>query len=270
MDSTLANLSLLSEDPHAVEDSNGLWTRGDLRRNVQAAAAFFRRYDIGVGDRVTVVTVEDKRVVAALLGARAVGALTCPIEPIEAASHVERIRPRLCVATEAIQGVETIDIEALFTDPGPPLSGPVEGASSAWGINTSGSSGPPKTVVLTEDSVAHVTAAVQEIVGYRQDDRVHGALPLYHTYGLSQLWLAMASGACLYLPGGQPKRGSLDSWLGGCTVLPTIATKLRSLLEIGARPKVRLITLAGQEPTPTRGPCSPGNSSTRSSSTSTG
>lgn len=246
MDSTLANLSLLSEDLPAIEDGNGLWTRGNLRRNVQAAAAYFRRNEIGVGDRVTVVTVEDKRVVAALLGARTVGALTCPIDRIEAVGHVERIKPRLCVATEAIQGIDTIDIDALFAEPGSPLSGPVEGASSAWGVNTSGSSGPPKTVILTEDSVAHVTAAVQELVEYKQDDRVHGALPLYHTYGLSQLWLAMASGACLYLPCGQPTRANLDRWLGGCTVLPTIATKLRSLLEIGARSNVRLITLAGQ------------------------
>lgn len=229
-----------------MEDCNGLWTRGDLRRNVQAAAAHFRRNDIGVGDRIAVVTVEDKRVVAALLGARAVGALTCPIERMDAASHVERIKPRLCVATETIQGVDTIDIDALFTDPGPPLSDSVERASSAWGVNTSGSSGPPKTVVLTEDSVAHVTAAVQELVGYKQDDRIHGAMPLHHTYGLSQLWLAMASGACLYLPGGQPKLSDLGRWLGGCTVLPTIAAKLRSLHELGARPDVRLITLAGQ------------------------
>lgn len=245
MDSVLANLSLLSGALPAVEDRGGVWTRGDLRRGVQYARASFARIGIGVGHRVAIVTGDDKRLVAALLGARAAGALVCPIDPADAEGHAARIRPGLVIAAGSVPGVDTIDVGALFVEPGPPL--PIaQGGASAWGVATSGSSGPPKTVVLTESSVAHVTAAIQELVQYTPQDRVHGGLPLHHTYGLSQLWLAMASGACLYLPGGQATQAGLRRWLGDSTVLPTIPSKLRLLCELGARPEARLITLAGQ------------------------
>ncbi len=245
VDSVLANLSLLSEELPAVEDRSGVWTRGDLRRGVRHAHASFGRIGIGVGERVAVVTGDDKRLVAALLGARAAGALVCPIDPADAEGHAARIRPRLVVAAGRVPGVATIDVGALLVELGPALP-LARGGASAWGVATSGSSGPPKTVVLTESSVAHVSAAIQEIAQYSPHDRVHGGLPLHHTYGLSQLWLAVASGACLYLPGGQPTQAGLSRWLGGSTVLPTIPSKLRLLYELGARPEARLITLAGQ------------------------
>jgi acyl-CoA synthetase (AMP-forming)/AMP-acid ligase II/acyl carrier protein len=248
-DSVLANLSNLSERLPAVEDRSGTWTRGDLRRGVQYAHNYFSRNGIGVGHRVAIVTTDDKRIVAALLGARAAGALVCPIDPADAERQAARIRPRLVVAVGRVPGVDAVDVGALFVDSGPSL--PItHGSHSAWGVATSGSSGSPKTVVLTESSVAHVTAAIQERVQYTPQDRVHGGLPLHHTYGLSQLWLAMISGACLYLPGGQPTQAGLRRWLGGATVLPTIPSKLRFLYELGARPDARLITLAGQSAGP--------------------
>ncbi|HEY1724558.1 MAG TPA: condensation domain-containing protein [Steroidobacteraceae bacterium] len=248
-DSILAALSNLSDTLPAVEDRTGTWTRADLRRGVDCAHHYFARHGVGVGDRIAIVTGDDKRVVAALLGARAAGALVCPIDPAGAEGQVARIRPRLVVAAGPVPGVDAIELGALFVECGPAL--PIaQGGVSAWGVATSGSSGPPKTVVLTESSVAHVSAAIQELVRYTPQDRIHGGLPLYHTYGLSQLWLAMVSGACLYLPGGQPTRAGLSRWLGGATVLPTSAPKLKFLYELGARPDVRLITLAGQSAEP--------------------
>jgi acyl-CoA synthetase (AMP-forming)/AMP-acid ligase II/acyl carrier protein len=248
-DSILAALSNLSETLPAVEDRAGTWTRSDLRRGVDCAHYYFARNGVGVGDRVAILTGDDKRVIAALLGARAAGALVCPIDPADAEGQATRIRPRLVVAARRVPGLDAIDLDALFVESGPSLPS-AQGGACAWGIATSGSSGPPKTVVLTESSVAHVSAAIQELVRYTPTDRIHGGLPLFHTYGLSQLWLAMATGACLYLPAGQPTRAALSRWLGGATVLPTSAAKLRFLYEMGARPDARLITLAGQSAEP--------------------
>ena len=244
-DSLLAALSNLPETLPALEDQGGSWTRADLRRAVASAHGYFSRNGIGVGQRVAIITGDDKRVVAALLGARATGALVCPIDPADAEGQAARVRPHLVVAAGRVPCVDAIDVGALIDESGPSL--PIaQGSNFAWGIATSGSSGPPKTVVLTDSSVAHVTAAIQDLVRYTPQDRVHGGLPLHHTYGLSQLWLAMVSGACLYLPGGQPTQAGLSRWLGGATVLPTIPSKLRFLYELGARPDARLITLAGQ------------------------
>src|ERR1700690_4446664 len=71
VDSVLAALSQLAGKLPAVEDRSGTRTRGELRRAVEHAHAYFSRIGIGVGQRVAIVTGDDKRVVAALLGARA-------------------------------------------------------------------------------------------------------------------------------------------------------------------------------------------------------
>lgn len=246
MDSVVADLARLPAHLPAVEDRAGLWSRGALRRAVRHAHAYFAAAGVGAGQRVAVVCADDKRLIAAILGARAAGAVVCLLDPAEAVGQLPGIGPRLVVGATPVRGIDTVAVDTVLAAPGsPPPTAP--DAPFAWGIATSGSTGPPRTVVLTERSVAHVTAAVQERVRYTPHDRIHGGLPLHHTYGLSQLWLAIASGACLYLPGIHPTKGGLSRWLGGATVLPTIPSKLRLLCEIGARPDARLVTLAGQE-----------------------
>src|ERR1700687_2278191 len=94
-DLILASLSNLSETLPALEDRSGTWTRADLRRGVENAHTSFSRNGIGVGHRVAIVTGDDKRVVAALLGARAAGALVCPIDPADAEGQAARIRRHL-------------------------------------------------------------------------------------------------------------------------------------------------------------------------------
>jgi acyl-CoA synthetase (AMP-forming)/AMP-acid ligase II/acyl carrier protein len=251
-DPVLANL--LGGSPHAVavEDASGAWTREDLRKAAGNARAWLRRNGVGPGDRVAVLApTGDKAVVALLLGARAAGALVCPIDPRDAASELERIAPRLVLgASPPGTKLEAIDASLLLNEPGGSLEALAGSNPRAWGVATSGSSGRRKTVVLTESGVGHVTAAVQEIAGYAEDDRIHGGLPLHHTYGLSQLWLAMASGACLYLPAGLSTEKNLETWMGGATILPTIPSKLRLLFQMGYRASARLVTLSGQDADP--------------------
>ncbi len=231
-----------------LEDARGVWTRGELRDAVSRARAHLRKRGVQEGDRVVVIaTPGDKRVVGALLGVRSAGALACPLDPREADPDIQRIRPRLVVGPVATSdGGATFD--DLLSEPGDHGDYGAASASSAaaWGVPTSGSSGRKRTVVLTPASVAFVTEAIQETVRYVERDRVHGGLPLHHTYGLSQLWLALHSGACLVLPEGQPTASGLASWLRGATVLPTISSKLKLLLDVGYKPDARLITLAGQ------------------------
>ena len=126
-----------------------------------------RRNGIGPGDRVAIVTGDDKRVVAALLGARAIGALVLPPRADG------RRRPRCADPPapggrcRAVPGVDTIDYERALREPGSPL--PIaQGRLGVGRHHAPDPSGPPKTVVLTESSVAHVTAAVQELVEYGQ------------------------------------------------------------------------------------------------------
>ncbi len=66
-------------------------------------------------------------------------------------------------------------IEGPVTHPRWPAADAAERVTGcAWGVATSGSTGGRKTVLLTDASVAHVTDAVQGIVGYRPCNQIHG------------------------------------------------------------------------------------------------
>ena len=67
-------------------------------------------------------------------------------------------------------------------------------------VYTSGTSGRPKGVMLTHANLLFVAATSARLRGLRPADRVLGALPIYHVYGLASMLLgACHTGACLQL-----------------------------------------------------------------------
>ncbi|MFZ5478932.1 MAG: AMP-binding protein, partial [Myxococcota bacterium] len=116
------------------------------------------------------------------------------------------LRPRAVV--DALPSPAT-----LAVDPGPPVG---------WGIGTSGSTGRSRFVALTEASVAFVTGTMQALVPYRAGERVLCALPLHHTYGLSQLWLSLRAGATLVLAPTPALPGDLARLAAHADVLPAV------------------------------------------------
>ncbi len=250
MDATLRDLLDGATGAPALEDDTGAWSRGELAAAAGGVAHALRRAGVRPGDRVAIRAGNGRPLVAGLLGARAAGALAVPVDPRWPAGVLEGLAAA-----------------AVVIDPGAPPWNPPPGScvvrigalapleitpgpEAALGVATSGSTGAQRVVVLAEAGVAFVTDVLDRICGYRPGDRVLCPLPLHHTYGLSQLWLSLRAGAVLVLPQGPVLAGDLARHAETATVLPAVSTLVRSLLATGARPRLRLVTLAGQATSP--------------------
>jgi acyl-CoA synthetase (AMP-forming)/AMP-acid ligase II len=253
MDPLIRHLLAAPARGFAVEDSEGRWTAVELIDAVRSIARALRALGAEAGDRIGVIARMSKQVAASLLATRAIGALTCPVDHRDAARPLGRIRPKFVIAPDdrvAIDKSIVLPLETLLARRDGDLPGASSPSGHAWAVSTSGSGGVARAVVLTEQSVDHVTESVHSILGYQATERVLCPLPLHHTYGLSQLWLTLRSGATLVLPRSPLLPADLARWAMGVTVLPTIAPSLRALLSVAAPSQIRLLTLAGQNTDP--------------------
>ena len=64
-------------------------------------------------------------------------------------------------------------------------------------VYTSGSTGVPKGVTLTNGNLEAVTRGISDVINITDNNTIFTALPFHHTYGLSQLWLMVKLGASL-------------------------------------------------------------------------
>lgn len=95
------------------------------------------------------------------------------------------------------------DDRAVAFDEVEPVDGPdarLIGADPAFIMYTSGSTGQPKGVLLSHQTVVQSARAAASHLHNRDDDRAIGVLPLSFDYGLSQLTTMALSGGTLVLP----------------------------------------------------------------------
>lgn len=95
-------------------------------------------------------------------------------------------------------GVENVD-EALIDMPATPPPQSAISLDLAALLYTSGTTGEPKGVMHTHQSLLFVLESINEYLGFSEDDRLFSALPLNFGYGLFQWLSAMRAGATLVL-----------------------------------------------------------------------
>jgi long-chain acyl-CoA synthetase len=134
---------------------------------------------------------------------------------------------------------------------------PVDGAAGieAGGVAavklTSGSTGVPRGVAMSEENLLADEAALAVAMGLRRDDRLLSALPLSHSYGFTTLALsAMVRGLPLVLPSDQGPFAPLAAAREfGATVFPTVPAYFQALLKMSQPPAwpdgLRLVISAG-------------------------
>lgn len=126
---------------------------------------------------------------------------------------------------------------------GPALEPPPE---AAWAVATSGSTGAPKTALLNAAGVDFVASTVCRLLGLGPEDHILSPLPLEHSYGLSQLWLAAHAGCCLVRPA-SAFPGDLAAVARAGEVFAAVPATLRARLRAAPDRPPRLVTLAGQD-----------------------
>jgi malonyl-CoA/methylmalonyl-CoA synthetase len=193
-------LELLGPDREALD-------YGRLAELVEAAARRLRAQGVRPGDRVALQLPKGLPFVLLHLGALRLGAISLPLNPTfppaevayflsdaDAALYVTTPEARARLLPELAQrgaSARTLFVtggsDALLALPDddaplPPL--PADPDATALMIYTSGTTGRPKGAQLSHGNLSANLEALHAAWGWRADDRLLHALPIFHTHGL--------------------------------------------------------------------------------------
>jgi long-chain acyl-CoA synthetase len=204
----------MPEHPAIVFEGTPI-TYSALDANAARVAHALRAHGVDAGDRVALYLPNVPDFAVAYYGAQLLGAVTVSINAVfksaeveyllndsgsvvvftvaELAAHVPRAScPALrhvvvcdAPAGGAPQGTESLADWLAALPPDAACFAPVErrGEDPASLLYSSGTTGFPKGVTLTQHNVATNVATAADASGYRSDDRLALFLPLFHVYG---------------------------------------------------------------------------------------
>ena len=186
------------------------WTYAELAGAAAEHVALLERTGVEYGERVAVWAQPDLSTAAAMIGNVAAGVATVPLNPklgLSELTHIyEDSRPKLAFCSERHQMPhEVVGVPGLRAayapDPKslPPLS---VDDTPALILYTSGTTGPPKGVVITRRNIAANLDALAEAWAWTERDTVVHSLPLIHAHGLvlGLLGSLRVGGALHYVP----------------------------------------------------------------------
>ena len=199
------------------------WRR--LEGRAGAVAASLAEEGIGRGSRVALGLEDPAGLVVALFGALKAGATVLPLNPRLAAGERERIlddfAPDRLIGTI---GAGEAAFPAVATDPG----------DTAIVLYTSGSTGDPKGVLLSQAAVAWALESWRRpVMDLTEDDVSLSALPLAHSLGVFGSVLAplLAGGSVAFLARFDPGDALAAVERRRVTVFPGVATMFRRVLD---------------------------------------
>ena len=191
-----------------------------LRGQVSAVRELLVGRGFGPGDRLAIVDANTPRFVATHLAALAAGLVSVPLDPASPAAELERaiqrVGPTAVVGAKARDAVAVManertisvlddEIEAAMASSSPAES--VEAVSRSADdvavlLFTSGTAGAPRIAMLTHGNLLANLDQLQRHPGRSasSDDRVYGAVPFSHVFGLSSvLHLTLFAGGSVHL-----------------------------------------------------------------------
>lgn len=245
-------------------ESGALLRYGELRAGCARIGHWLARQGAGPGDTVSLVMPNGLMTLRLLLGAMAGGRCVNPVNLLSqpevmryvfehsdcklvlaAPEWAERVR---ALADGLPCRVVVVDPDALRLDdeqeelePSPSAAAAPRADDVALLMYTSGTTGRPKGVMLTQANLVANARAIAAEHALTPQDRVLGVLPLYHINAFAVTMLApLASGGSVAMA---PKFSAARFWgqaLGsGCTWINVVPTIVSYLLE-GEKPDARL------------------------------
>jgi len=203
------------------------------------AADLLSARGVRAGDRVMIVAENCAVIPALIFGASRLGAWAVPVNARMTASEIGRIAahctPRVTAytteASDAARGhSETAGATEVETSFGGVAFGPTDDEAKAETdgdvailLYTTGTTGDPKGVMLTHDNLVYAGTASRDLRDMVPSDRIYGALPLTHVFGIASMLTAGAiTGAEVQLETRFTPAALLDALRDGATVLPAV------------------------------------------------
>ncbi|WP_172329472.1 AMP-binding protein [Mangrovicoccus sp. HB161399] len=201
-----------ADDSPALACGDSVTGAADLGRQVAAAIAGFRAQGLQTGDTVAICLPKGPEHVVLQIAAAMEGLVWVPVDaaspPERLAYLLETCRPRLVVARALVPGHRCTAPAALMAAPGTegwPVPRDVLAERSRSGapgyfLFTSGTTGRPKGVVLSNRATSNVLAATIAEWGVGPGDAILSATPLHHDMSLFDIFGVLAAGGLAVLP----------------------------------------------------------------------
>jgi malonyl-CoA/methylmalonyl-CoA synthetase len=205
---TLASVAAARGDRDClILDDGGVWSYADLEQWSQRMAGALQSRGVGRGDRVLVQVEKSPQAVALYLGCLRIGAIYVPLNTAYTANEVDYFlgdaEPCLFVCQDTTLGAMAgpvgargIDVLTLGASGDgtmidvagsvPPLAAitPCAGDDLAAIVYTSGTTGRSKGAMLSHRNLHSNALVLLEAWGWRDDDVLLHALPVFHVHGL--------------------------------------------------------------------------------------
>ena len=240
----------------------------ELGERVDRLAAWLGERGVRRGDRVCVHLSKSVEEVVGMFAAARLGAAFVNVNAKWSRAQLERILADCEPRALLVEGRRLRELEAQlppvvlargpggWEDPPTPSSSPaspeaVEPDALAAILYTSGSTGGPKGVMLSQRNLTLGAESVALYLENREEDRVLGLLPFSFDYGLSQITTMFLVGGCVCLLGVMMPAEIASTLraqaITGLPALPSIWTPLVRYLEEhpGPLPALRYLTNTG-------------------------
>jgi oxalate---CoA ligase len=227
-------------DAPYLEDADGAatLTYAGLKRSVRAWARHLDEAGIPPGARVAIRRPDPFGYAGALIGILAAGRVAVPLDPGAPAADVARVlkvaQPRALAGDDLESGLPVLELPG-HGEPGKAAgaaAGPAPARAGRGGIFlcTSGTTGTPKGILLREEQLTHVAAAVTAHHRLTPADRGYCCLPLFHINAeVVGLLATLAAGACLVVDRRFSRRGFWElietrqiTWINAVPAIITI------------------------------------------------
>ncbi len=205
-------------DRVALQAGERSWSFGELDALANGMARHLGSLGVGRGDRVAVMTANRMEFVVAVAAISKLGAAAVLVSPAWKAAEVTHAL-HVTAPVGAVADADSAPMLADLLGPGRvtdvddpatsataltptaerPGGGAVAGASESVLVFSSGTTGMPKAVRHTHDSMGHATAHWCAALGLGPDDRFQVATPPSHILGLLNLLAAISAGASVRL-----------------------------------------------------------------------
>ncbi len=240
----------------------------ELEARIGRAAGWLRAQGLGQGDVLALQMPRTPAFLELHLGALALGVVTLPLNPayppVELQWYLDDAQVALAVVLDPAQvagrravgaeglgarlaGIPTVDLDSLEE--------PDEDELAVL-LYTSGTTGRPKGALISHRNLRGTVEGLHRAWGWRRDDHLLHALPLFHVHGLfvAQHGALWAAARCTWLERFDPAEAMAVMERLACTVfmgVPTFYHRFLALPE-DVRPRLRRMRLftSGSAPLP--------------------